>query len=110
MRNLHDYGFWILFKKMFSHAVKPFFENERFILYAIDLDNIREETVKKNGLSFKLVGPKDHKLIDGIEDMEEWLKGKVKKNSQPIQYAWRFWEESNCWGFTLPVSEKGISL
>jgi ribosomal protein S18 acetylase RimI-like enzyme len=79
LRNLNDYGFLVFFKKMLSYPLKPFFENVGFILFAIDLNNIREETVKKNGFSFKWVEAKDHQLINAIEDMEEWLRGRVKE-------------------------------
>jgi GNAT superfamily N-acetyltransferase len=79
LRNLNDYGFLVFFKKMLSYPVKPFFENVGLILYTIDLDNIQEEIAKQNGLSFKLVGAKDHLLIDAIEDIEEWLRGRVKE-------------------------------
>jgi ribosomal protein S18 acetylase RimI-like enzyme len=79
LRNLNDYGFLVFFKKMLSYPLKPFFENVGFILFEIDLNNIREETVKKNGFSFKWVEAKDHQLINAIEDMEEWLRGRVKE-------------------------------
>jgi hypothetical protein len=74
-RNLNDYGFWISFRRILSYLVKPFYENVLCILYAIDLENIPGNQPSRSGLSFKLVRAEDLSLINGIEKIEEWLKG-----------------------------------
>lgn len=57
--------------------IKPFYVNMTYRVYAIDLKNTQPVTFNKSEFRFKVVDCQDKNIIDQIEDMEEWLQGRV---------------------------------
>ena len=78
LRNINDYGLWISLKKIAGFSLNPFYQKKAFILYKINIEATPKRTSPKNGLVFKLLKPEDTIFINQIEEMEEWLEGKVK--------------------------------
>jgi len=77
LRNLNDYGFSITLRKIISYLIQPFYENRTYRIYRFDLENLQDIPSKESVFAFKVLDKSDTGIIRQIEDMEEWLKGKV---------------------------------
>lgn len=78
IRNVEDHGFSHAFKKTFQFILSPFFESRVYRIYAIDFDSSKLSSAsKQSGFEFKILHKKDYDLIADIEDMEEWLAGRL---------------------------------
>lgn len=77
-RNLFDYGWIVCIQKVCSNIFEPFYESRTYHLYFIDLQKtgFQHERVSK-GFEFRFINQFEKKLISQIEDMEEWLYGKL---------------------------------
>jgi GNAT superfamily N-acetyltransferase len=76
-RNLYDYGFLIALRKSINYLLKPVYMNITYRIYRIDIDKVEIKTRKDSTFDFRMIGSDEHEIIRQIEDMEEWLKGKV---------------------------------
>ncbi len=80
-RNLKDYGFVITLKKVPLFLFQPVFDSKIYRIYSISLGDeitLNEPAINNTvGLTFKVIDQDGKKIISRIEDMEEWLEGKV---------------------------------
>jgi len=77
-RNFRDYGFFVCLKKTIFYFAKPIFEKKHMILFKVDLNNIDGKELYQSNLDYKFVESKDTYIINQIEEMEEWLAGKLE--------------------------------
>jgi len=77
LRNLNDYGFSITLEKLMFYLVRPVYEKRTYRIYRFDIERLRDIPSKKSVYAFKVIGKSDAGIISQIEDMEEWLEGKV---------------------------------
>ena len=77
LRNLNDYGFLVTLRKIISYLIQPVYENRTYRIYRFDLQNLQETPSGESVFTFKIIDKSDTGIIRQIEDMEEWLKGKV---------------------------------
>lgn len=80
LRNLRDYGFTVSLKKSLLYLLKPIYENQSFIIYVykVDLANLDKSRIDPNDFTFRFVHIDDYSLINQIEDIDEWLQGRLK--------------------------------
>jgi ribosomal protein S18 acetylase RimI-like enzyme len=77
-RNLRDYGCAVCCKKAVSQIYRPFFESQSYCIYSIDLrKSLRSKNHALSEFTFRFVSANESKIIAQIEDMEEWLHGKL---------------------------------
>ena len=76
-RNLNDYGFSITLEKIISNLIKPVYENRTYRIYRLELDEFHNIPSQENSFIYKIINKNDTSIIKQIEDMEEWLQGKV---------------------------------
>jgi GNAT superfamily N-acetyltransferase len=82
-RNQLDYGWFVCFQKICSHIFKPFFESRTYHIYFIDLQKISiRQPGSSNDFEYRFVNYSEKNLIAQIEDMEEWLHGKLAQKLQ----------------------------
>ncbi len=77
LRNLNDYSFSITLRKIISYLIQPVYENRTYRIYRFDMENLQEIPLRESVFAFKVIDKSDTGIIRQIEDMEEWLKGKV---------------------------------
>ena len=77
-RNLRDYGFFVCLKKTIFYLIKPIYEKAHLVLFKTDIKNIDGKELYQSNLDYKLVESKDTYIIKQIEEMEEWLTGKME--------------------------------
>lgn len=77
-RNIRDYGPAVFIRKLFSSGLKPIFEVRTYQIYAVDLQKLAVRgTQYPDNLIFRFITSDETALIKQIEEMEEWLDGKV---------------------------------
>jgi ribosomal protein S18 acetylase RimI-like enzyme len=77
-RNIRDFGPGVFLKKMLSSGLKPLFEIRTYHIYLIDLRNIViKASVPPDDIIIRFVAPEETAVIRQIEEMEEWLCGRV---------------------------------
>ena len=101
LRNLNDYGFLVTLNKSLSFIVKAFYEHKTYRIYMIDLDNFHNKPVNNNDFIFKLINKNDIDIIQQIEDMEEWLQGKLSAKLQSQGLCLVALDRENVAGFNL---------
>lgn len=81
LRNVNDYGFRTTLNKGIDYLIRPFYENRTYRIYVLDIENLRDIPlkVKENKFEFKFIDDGDVDIINQIEDMEEWLQGRMKE-------------------------------
>jgi len=77
LRNLNDYSFSVTLRKIISYLIQPVYENRTYRIYRFDLENLQEIPSRESVFVFKIIDENDTSIIRQIEDIEEWLKGKV---------------------------------
>ena len=77
-RNFRDYGFWVCLKKTICYFAKPIYEKTNVVLFKTNLENIDGKKSYQSNLDYKWVESKDAYIIKQIEEMEEWLSGKLE--------------------------------
>ena len=77
-RNFRDYGFFICLKKTIFYLARPIYEKTNVVLFKTDIKNIVGKELYQSNLNFKWVESKDTYIIKQIEEMEEWLTGKLE--------------------------------
>jgi ribosomal protein S18 acetylase RimI-like enzyme len=77
-RNRLDYGWFVCIQKIFANIFKPVFESRAYHLYVIDLKKavLQQPRVSK-GFEFRFIDHSETTSIVQIENMEEWLHGKL---------------------------------
>ncbi|GMT46717.1 MAG: hypothetical protein IEMM0007_0283 [bacterium] len=84
LRNLNDYSFSITLRKIISYLIQPVYENRTYRIYRFDLENFQEIPSGESVFAFKIIDKSDTGIIRQIEDMEEWLKGKVASRLEAV--------------------------
>ncbi len=77
LRNLNDYGFSITLGKSILYLIQPVYENRTYRIYRFELERLWDIPSKESVFAFKVIDRSDTGIIRQIEDMEEWLKGRV---------------------------------
>jgi GNAT superfamily N-acetyltransferase len=78
-RNLRDYGILVCLKKICSGILSPIFEMRKCLLYVVDLLKVEIKSPQlTTDIVLKFINSTDDELISQIEDMEDWLQGKLK--------------------------------
>lgn len=77
LRNLNDYGFSITLGKFIFYLIRPVYENRIYRIYRFDIERLQDIPSKESVFAFKVIDKSDIGIIRQIEDMEEWLEGKV---------------------------------
>jgi ribosomal protein S18 acetylase RimI-like enzyme len=77
-RNVRDYGLGRSIQKLVAKALSPLFEVRAYYIYVIDLRRIASGPAPApSGIGIRFIEPDETALIAQIEDMEEWLHGRV---------------------------------
>jgi len=78
IRNFRDYGAGVFLQKSFLNIIKPIFVQWTYLLYVVDLQKftIRQPTASSR-IVFRFIDAEENAIIKQIEDMEEWLQGKI---------------------------------
>ena len=77
-RNFRDFGFFVCLKKTIFYLARPIYEKTNVVLFKTDIKNIVGKELYQSNLNFKWVESKDTYIIKQIEEMEEWLTGKLE--------------------------------
>lgn len=101
LRNSNDYGLKVTLQKSMAYIVKPFYENITYRVYAIDLRSIQPVTFKKSEFKFKVVDCQDKDIIVQIEDMEEWLQGRMSLMIRNQSFCMAALDDGKVAGFNL---------
>ena len=85
-RNIRDYGIIVSFQKFLCSAFSPLFEIQTYLLYVVDLVKAAGDGRPANGdFVFRFIDPTEDALIAQIENMEDWLQGKLKSKLEDGQ-------------------------
>jgi GNAT superfamily N-acetyltransferase len=76
-RNHIDYGLFILLRKVVTGILGIFYRNVRTIIYQLDMESNCRVLNHRDNLTFMLINGKDHFSLRKIEEMAEWLEGKL---------------------------------
>ena len=76
-RNLNDFGVYGLLTKGLQYLLKTFYVRRTFRVYRIDLSARQFPEDVPSGIHIRLIDVGDTDAISQIENMEEWLQGKV---------------------------------
>jgi hypothetical protein len=76
-RNLNDFGVCGLLSKGLQYLLKSFYVQRTFRVYRIDLSTEQFPENVPEGVLLRLIDTEDTDAISQIENMEEWLYGKV---------------------------------
>ena len=76
IRNITDYGIVATFTKIIKRLVTPFYQNDTYRIYCIDLSLAPTPRPESNSLYvFGLATDQDPTIIEQIEKLAEWLRG-----------------------------------
>ncbi|MCP4745010.1 MAG: GNAT family N-acetyltransferase [Desulfobacteraceae bacterium] len=106
-RNYRDYGFWISWKKVTAHLLKPFYQKIIYYIYELDLNTCVKKQSNDSKYVFRLIHSGETHLIDQIEQMEEWLSGSLKKKLQNNCLCMVIMDGEKVIGFNYAVVGKG---
>jgi len=101
MRNLKDYGLLVALNKSLTYVVRVFYEHKTYRIYMIDLENFQYNPSPKSGFVFRIISKDDTAVIQQIEDMEEWLQGKLSLKLENHGLCFVALDEENVAGFNL---------
>lgn len=77
-RNVEDYGWCVATGKVLAALLKLIYFHQVFRIYGIDLETAQPHTeLGSYDFTFKIITAKDEPEIEQIEDLAEWLKGKL---------------------------------
>ncbi len=78
IRNCRDYGAGVLLQKCIINIMALVFVRRTYLIYKVDLRKveIKEPDTIKN-IIFRFISPDEITIINQIENMEDWLKGKI---------------------------------
>jgi GNAT superfamily N-acetyltransferase len=79
-RNLEDYGWPRTAKRVVAHLAKVFYFQQVYRIYRITLDpDARDERFAESEFSFMTLSAQDAKTIAAIEEIAEWLRGRLRQ-------------------------------
>ncbi len=76
-RNLEDYGWAVVLKKILSFFLAPVWLHRVYRIYGLDLQDLRIPPTQTNNIVFKVLDRNDSEIIAQIEEMEEWLAHRI---------------------------------
>jgi GNAT superfamily N-acetyltransferase len=77
-RNLQDYGWQITIKKTFAYLVRSIYFQQVYRIYRIDLKETKPSVdMNKLPFTFKILTTQDADMIAQVEDIAEWLYGRL---------------------------------
>lgn len=77
-RNVQDYGWLVAVKKTLAYLFRAIYFRQIYRIYRIDLAETRPFVDSDvHNFTFKILTPQDVGLIEQIEDIAEWLRGKL---------------------------------
>ena len=76
-RNFDDYGFAFTIHKIAGNIFKPIYFHQVYRVYGIVLETVKSTCDSNINFDFVSLNKNDHGLIHQIEQMEEWLHGKL---------------------------------
>jgi RimJ/RimL family protein N-acetyltransferase len=77
-RNRLDYGWAVCIQKIVSHIFKPIFKTQSYHIYMVDLQKFSPEKPKApSEFVFRFINSEETELLAQIENIEEWLHGKL---------------------------------
>ena len=77
-RNATDYGIPVAWMKTIKFLMGVIYEKKRYRIYAIDLTRGERHPLKPDDFVYRIVLPENRDIIQQIEGMEEWLRGRVE--------------------------------
>jgi ribosomal protein S18 acetylase RimI-like enzyme len=81
LRNLRDYGWRITLQKIVTYLVRGICFRQVYRIYRIRLDSIRaSDNLGNRNITFQILTPQDFELIGQVEDIAEWLRGRLTES------------------------------
>ena len=81
LRNLRDYGWRITLQKSLAYLVRGIYFRQAYRIYRIRLDSIRApDDFGDRSFTLQILTPQDGELIAQVEDLAEWLRGRLRQN------------------------------
>jgi GNAT superfamily N-acetyltransferase len=109
-RNLRDYGWRITLQKLLTYLVRGIYFRQVYRIYRIRLDSIgAPDNLGDPNFTFRVLMPQDAELIAQVEDIAEWLRGRLKQNLALGQLCMVAMQGKKLAGFNL-VNLKEASL
>lgn len=106
-RNVNDYGLRVTLNKSMACLLKLFYENRTYRIYVKDLEKPTDFPSRDDGFTYKIIDADDDHFIRQIEDMEEWLHGRVKNKLQEGALCLAATDGATVAGFNLVSFEEG---
>lgn len=100
-RNYRDSGLRITASKISRQLVSFAYESQIYKIYRIHLDEHTEKQYDNRGFTFSLLHPEEIDLIQQIEDMEDWLRGKITEKFRSGSICLLAKENNRVAGFNL---------
>jgi GNAT superfamily N-acetyltransferase len=79
-RNYQDYGWQITLRKTLAYLLRSVYFTQVYRIYRIDLDTASlPEVPSRHDFTFKILTPQNVDMIAQIEEIAEWLRGRLKE-------------------------------
>lgn len=112
-RNLNDYGWRVAVRKGLAFLTRPIYQNIVYYLYKLDLDRTfgLQAEDENDQYVFRMLDWKDADGISQIEEMEEWLKGTLRRRLKNNCQCMALYDGDTIVGFNYAaVGEGNIPL
>lgn len=100
-RNIQEAGIRITTQKIISYCFRALYEERVYRIYGIDLTTHPPFKPEPLRFSYRLIAPADENFIQQVEDMAEWLKGKLKNRLEGDYLCLVALDDNNVVGFNL---------
>lgn len=78
-RNVEDYGWWVAARKALAYCPGFVYSKRVYRIYRINLDQVPPRgELDARGFTFKILESGEEQSIQQIENVAEWLQGKLK--------------------------------
>jgi len=78
-RNVDDYGWLVALKKTAAYLLRAIYFQQVYRLYRIDLNKAKvPQDFNPHNFTFKILTVQNVDMIAGVEDIAEWMQGKLK--------------------------------
>ncbi len=105
-RNLTDYGLLVTLKKSFSFPFQCFYASCIYRVYMINLDDFPLKEIERKDLTFCFIDKSHNDIIKQIEEIEEWLEGKLESKLKNHGICLVALDGNRVAGFNLVAFEK----
>lgn len=101
-RNWQDHGLSTVVRKAIAFLMRPFYVNQTYRLYAIDLRcSCAHEQITVEGIEFRILSAGDTRAIEEIERISEWLSGTLEMRIRKGALCIAAFENDHVAGFNL---------